>query len=90
MGERRKDVEKEKVYYGVIITESPEEKMVKLCQFSETRIKTLTKKKEMLKSKEAGCESTSQVSNGKDFQLLCVLNTNRNLEIKCQQMKAKH
>lgn len=41
VGERRKEVEKEKVYYGVISTESSEEKMVKLWQFSETQIKTL-------------------------------------------------
>lgn len=34
--------------------------------------------------------STSQVPNGRGFQLLCALNTNQSLEIKCQQMKAKH
>lgn len=71
--------------------------MVELRQFSEAKIKTPIKKiKKKGNTKDQGSCLQVRVQyqlhkyQMGDFQLLCALNTNRNLEIKCQQMKAKH
>lgn len=65
MGKRRKKNRKEEACHKVIITESPEEKMVKSCQFSGTQFKSYLKNEILNTEEQANCESNINFTSTK-------------------------